>query len=102
MISRDGRLQRGEHVNLTRAADLEDGAAAIADIEILVRIERDAGGDAHAFHIDRAVPGRRDLVDDARHGGWKRTASLRWSNARPVAFIRSVTRGLELWFGSIL
>src|SRR5690349_21193638 len=63
MVGRYRRFERGEHVNLPLAADLEDGAAAIADVEIAVRIEDDASGHAHAFHINCAVARRRHAVD---------------------------------------
>ncbi len=53
-------------------ANLEDGSVAVADVEALLAIEGDAGGDAHAFRvgghgavgghaIDGAVKARRDV-----------------------------------------
>src|SRR5579863_8299865 len=65
VISGDGWLQRGEDVNLPRAADFENGAAAVADVKILFRVEGQPTGDAHAFHINRSASTRRDLVNDA-------------------------------------
>ena len=50
MVSGDGRLERGEDKNLPVGADLENGAAAVADKEVALGIEGDSGGDAHAFH----------------------------------------------------
>src|SRR5262249_40420815 len=32
MIGCDGRFERGEYIDLSRAADFEDGAAAVADV----------------------------------------------------------------------
>jgi len=59
------RFQRREHVNLACAADLENGPAAIAHIQVAFRIECDAGGDAHALDIRRNGARRRDLIDDS-------------------------------------
>ena len=56
---------RGEDVNLAFAADLENGAAAVADVEISFLIERDAGGDAHAFDVHGEVAAGRDLIHHA-------------------------------------
>ena len=36
MVRGDRSLQRGEHINLAALADLENGAAAIADVKIVV------------------------------------------------------------------
>src|SRR5579883_1057167 len=49
VVSRYGRFESGEDENLPARADFEDGAAAIADVEIFLGIEGDAGGDAHAL-----------------------------------------------------
>ena len=65
MVGGDGRLERGEDEDLAVGADLENGAAAVADVEVVLAVEGDAGGDAHAFHVDRHVAGGRDLVDEA-------------------------------------
>ena len=40
---------RCKHKNLAAGADLENCAAAVANVEIAVRVERDPCGDAHAF-----------------------------------------------------
>src|SRR5580700_2838009 len=53
MVRGDGRLQRGENVNLARLADLKHRAAAIADVQVLFGIKGDAGGHSHPFHVDR-------------------------------------------------
>src|ERR1019366_8965790 len=65
MVGRNRRLQGGEHVDLPLPADFEDGAAAVADVQVALRIEDDAGGHAHAFHVNRAVARRRHAVDIA-------------------------------------
>src|SRR5216683_1723658 len=49
VISGDGGLERGKNKDLAARADLENRAAAVANVQIAVVIERDAGGDAHAF-----------------------------------------------------
>src|SRR5580658_3904068 len=65
MVRGDGRLQRGENVNLARLADFEHRAAAIADVQVLFRIKGDAGGHAHPFHVDRHIAGGSGLINDA-------------------------------------
>src|ERR1700676_1554763 len=65
MVGRYRRFERGENVNLALPADLEDGAAAIADVQVAIRIEDDAGGHAHAFHINCAIARRGHAVDAA-------------------------------------
>ena len=55
---------RGEDEDLAVASDLEDGSAAVADIEIAFAIEGDAGGDSHAF----GVRGHRAVLGDAIDG----------------------------------
>ena len=71
MVGGDGGLERGEDEDLAgvvRAvgADLEDGAGAVADEEIAVAVEGDAGGDAHAFgEGGDVVAFGRDAVDGA-------------------------------------
>ena len=51
------------------AVDLEDGAGAVADEEVAVAVEGDAGGDAHAFGVggDGSLGG--DAVDGAFGAG---------------------------------
>src|ERR1035437_6755163 len=51
VIGRDARLQHGEHEDLTVAVDLEDGPAAIADVEISGWVEGNSGRHAHAFGV---------------------------------------------------
>src|SRR5579884_120689 len=62
MIGGDGRFERSEHVDLARAADFEDGAAAIADIKIFLAVESDSGCDAHALDEYRHIAAARDLI----------------------------------------
>ena len=92
MIGGDRGLDGGEDVNLALAADFENGAAAVADIEEALLIEGDAGGDAHAFDVHGEVSAGRDLVDHAivAAGGVEHAFGV---EARPVAFIRSETSG---------
>src|SRR3984893_13673130 len=49
MIRRHGRLESCEHKNLSRGADLENRAAAVADEQVADGIERDSRRGAHAF-----------------------------------------------------
>ncbi len=65
VVGGDGRFQRGEDEDLAAGTDLENGAAAIAHVEILLAIEGDSGGHAHAFHEHGHVAVGRDLVDEA-------------------------------------
>ena len=58
MVRRDARFERRENENLPARADLENAAASIADVQIAVTIERDAGGDAHAFDVRFGSAGR--------------------------------------------
>src|ERR1051326_6962117 len=62
VIGGDTRLESGEDKNLAVAGNLEDGAAAIADVEVLVLVKGDAGGDAHALGVGRHGAVGRDLV----------------------------------------
>src|SRR6478672_6936485 len=63
MVGGDRRLERGEDVNLARLADLKNRSAAVADVQVLIAIESDTGGDAHALDINGHVAAGRDLVD---------------------------------------
>ena len=65
MIGGDGRLERGEDKNLAVRADLENRAAAIADEEVALGIEGEAGGDAHAFDPKLRAAVGRDAMDGA-------------------------------------
>jgi len=87
MIGGDGRLHGGEDVDLALPADLENGAAAVADVQKIVLIEGDASGDAHAFHIHREIARRRDLIDKSlmAAGGVKDAVRIPWRG--PLAFI---------------
>src|SRR5439155_2080410 len=64
MIRRDGRFQGCKDVNLARAADLENGSATIADVQILFGIESNSGRDTHAFHVWRHTTRWRHLIND--------------------------------------
>ncbi len=63
VIGGDAGLEGGEDEDLAVAGDLEDGAAAVADVEVLLAIEGDSGGDAHAFGVHRHGSVGRDFVD---------------------------------------
>ncbi len=65
MIGGHRRLQRRENVDLPRAADLENRAAAIADVQVFLGIERQARRHAHAFHINRGIAVRGDLINNS-------------------------------------
>src|SRR5262249_4943050 len=65
MISRNRRLERGEYEDLAVGADFKDGSAAIAHVQVLFLVERQASGDAHAFHEDRHGAVLRDLIHHA-------------------------------------
>src|SRR5258708_21189802 len=65
VICRDARLQSGEHEDLLVAANLKNGAAAVANVEILIAIKGDAPGDSHALGISGHGSVRRHTVDRA-------------------------------------
>src|SRR3954464_11454818 len=62
MIRRDAGLQGREHEGLPITADLENCAAAITYVEVLLAIKGDAGRDAHAFRICRHSSIRSNTV----------------------------------------
>src|SRR5580704_10779612 len=62
MIGGQRWLQRREYVNLALAADLENGAAAVADVQITFTVEDDAGGHAHPFHVGGGVACAGNLI----------------------------------------
>ena len=64
VVGGDGRLERGEDENLAVGADLEDRAAAVADIEILLAVESNSGGNPHAFDENGHVAVGRRLVHE--------------------------------------
>ena len=49
--------------------DLEDGSGAVADEEVAVAVEGDAGGDAHAFGVGGDGAAGRDAVDGSVGSG---------------------------------
>ena len=63
VIRRHGRFERGEYENLAVGIDLENRAAAVAHKKIADGIERDSGGDAHAFDPKLRAAVRRDAMD---------------------------------------
>src|SRR5438270_9098979 len=65
MIRGNTRFQSGEDKDLLVAANLEDGATAVADVEILIAVERDAGGDSHAFGIRGHISARGHAIHGA-------------------------------------
>jgi hypothetical protein len=76
VVGGDAGLERGVDEDLAVAQDparagralgpdLEDGAGAVADEEVAVAIEGDAGGDAHAFGVGGDGALGRDAVDGA-------------------------------------
>src|SRR6185312_4040845 len=65
MVRRDRGFNSRVHENLPCGTDLEDRAAAIADVEIALRIEADTGRHAHAFHEHRHIARLRHLIDNA-------------------------------------
>src|ERR1700680_3933828 len=65
MIRREGRLQRSKHKNLAARANFENGAAAVANVEIFGVVERDPGGDAHTFNPLFGATLRRHAMNGA-------------------------------------
>src|SRR5581483_8770816 len=65
VIGGDAGLQRGKDKNLALAVDLENGSAAVADVEVFFTIECQPGGDAHAFGVSGHGPVRRHAIDSA-------------------------------------
>src|SRR5580693_2050637 len=65
VISGNTRFDRSENENLPIAPDLEDGSAAIADVQVALAIEGNAGCHAHTFGIRRHRPILRDAVHGA-------------------------------------
>jgi len=63
VVGGDGGFECGEDEDLAVGVDLKDGARAVADVEVAVAIEGDAGGDAHALGIGGHGAFRGDSVD---------------------------------------
>jgi len=55
VVGGDGRFEGGVDEDLTVWFHLENGARAVADVEIALLVEAHAGGHAHAFHEDRHI-----------------------------------------------
>src|SRR3954466_12130175 len=62
MIRGDARLESSVDENLLIRADLEDTSTAIANVEIVIAIERQSGGDPHPFDVGLNVAGSVDAV----------------------------------------
>jgi hypothetical protein len=74
MIGGDAGFERGVDEDFAAgtvgcATDFEDGAGAVADEEVAVAVEGDAGGDAHAFGVGGDGALGRDAVDGAFGAG---------------------------------
>ena len=65
VIGRKRRLERGENENFAVGSDFKNCAAAIADVEAAAFVERETGGDAHAFDPLHGAAVRRDAMDGA-------------------------------------
>src|SRR5260370_12793246 len=65
MVRGERWLQRSKHKNLAARADFENRTAAVADVEIFRVIERDPGGDAHAFNPLLGAAFGRHAMDSA-------------------------------------
>src|ERR1700722_2329540 len=63
MVGRDGWLDHSEHKNLAVRINFKNRAAAIAHKKISDGVERDARGNAHAFHPELRAAIRRDAVN---------------------------------------
>ena len=74
VIGGDAELERGKDEDLLVAGDLEDGAVAVADVETLLAIEGDAGGDAHAFGVGGHGSVGSDAIDRAVVSAKRRTS----------------------------
>src|SRR5215469_111227 len=72
MVGGNAGFERGEHENLAVTGNLEDRAAAVADVQVFILVGSDSGGDSHAFGVgrhgavagyavNRAVEARRDV-----------------------------------------
>ncbi len=69
VIGGDAGFESREDESLRIARDLEDGAAAIADVEIAAGVEGDGGGDSHAFCINGSGAFWRDAMNGALVAG---------------------------------
>src|SRR5262249_22801540 len=67
MVRGDRRFERSENEDLSCRADLENRAAAVADVEVALLVECQAGGDSHALDENRHVAIGRYLVHDPVH-----------------------------------
>ena len=67
VIRRHTRFHGREYKNLFVAINFENRPAAVADVKVFIRVERNARGDAHTFRIERAVAVRVHEVDGSFH-----------------------------------
>ena len=65
MVRGERRLERGEDENFAVGANFENRAAAIAHVEAAGFVEREAGGDAHAFDPLHGAAVGRNAVNRA-------------------------------------
>src|SRR5258708_30687284 len=65
MVCRDTGFEGGEDEDLLIAADFKDGAAAVADVETLLAVKCDSGGDTHAFGVSGRCAIGGDAIDRA-------------------------------------
>ena len=65
MIGGNAGLERGEDEHLLVAGNLENSAAAVADIEILFAVKSNSGGDSHAFGVGCHGAVGRHAIDGA-------------------------------------
>src|SRR5207247_6305742 len=56
-------LERREYEYLLVAVDLKNGAAAVSNVEVLLLVKSNAGGDTHAPRVNGPLAVRRDAVD---------------------------------------
>ena len=56
-------LERREHEYLLVAVDLKNGAAAVSNVEVLLLVKSNAGGDTHAPRVNGPLAVRCDAID---------------------------------------
>src|SRR5438552_18941000 len=57
MVGRDTRLECRKYEDFFFGIDLEDASATVADVEVAIAIERNAGGNTHPFRIQLRASG---------------------------------------------
>ena len=63
VIGGDAGFDGGKDKDLAVGRDFEDGAAAVADVEIAELVEGQPGGDAHAFGVGGQIARGREPID---------------------------------------